>query len=132
MRMRRQAIATDIAGATAVELAMCLPLLLMMIIGVLQLATMFFANAGLQQAVESGARYATIYPSPTDSQIVAKVNASRYGLDSSRVTGPSITHGTSNGVKYIDLSMSYAVPLNFVFFQTGSLTLSHSRRTYQP
>ena len=122
----------DRRGNSTVELAFTLPLILTAIIGILQLSTMFFANAGLKQAVESGARYATLYPSPSDSQIIAKVHASRYGLDSTRITGPSISHGTSNGVNYIDLSMSYAVPLNFVFFQAGSLTLSHSQRAYQP
>ena len=122
----------DRRGNSTVELAFTLPLILTAIIGILQLSTMFFANAGLKQAVESGARYATLYPSPSDSQIIAKVHASRYGLDSARITGPSISHGTSNGVNYIDLSMSYAVPLNFVFFQAGSLTLSHSQRAYQP
>lgn len=125
-------LCVDRRGASTVELAFTLPFILAVIIGILQLSTIFFANAGLKQAVESGARYATIYPSPSDSQIIAKVNASRYGLDSSRITGPSISHGTSNGVNYVDLSMSYAVPMNFVFFQAGSLTLSHSQRAYQP
>ena len=128
----RPPLDADRNGTTAVEVALSLPVLLTAIIGILQLSTMFFANAGLHQAVESGARYATLYPSPSDSQIIAKVHASRYGLDASRITGPSVTHGTSNGVKYVDLSMSYSVPVNFVFFQAGSLTLTKSQRAYQP
>jgi Flp pilus assembly protein TadG len=125
-------IATDRRGATAVEFALSVPVLLTLIIGILQLGTLFFANAGLQQAIESGARYASLYPNPTDTQIIAKVNNNRYGLDSTRITGPSLSHGTSNGVNYVDLTMSYSVPLNFVFFQVGSINLSQSQRAYQP
>lgn len=125
-------IGADRRGATAVEFALCIPVLLTAIVGIVQLNMMFFAHAGLQQAVQSGARYATIYPSPTDSQIIAKVNGSRYGLDAARITGPTISHGTINGVKYVDLTMSYALPLNFAFVEAGSLTLSQSQRAYQP
>jgi len=28
--------------------------------------------------------------------------------------------------------MSYSAPLNFVFFETDPVTLSHTRRAYQP
>lgn len=125
-------IGADRHGATAVEFALCIPVLLTVILGILQLSTMFFAHAGLQQAVQSGARYATIYPVPTDSQIIAKVNGNRYGLDPARITGPTLSHGTSNGVNYVDLTMSYSVPLNVAFVQAGSLTLSQSQRAYRP
>jgi Flp pilus assembly protein TadG len=130
--MIMRGLRSDRRGASAVEFAFAIPVLLMAIIGILQVSTMFFANAGLQQAVESGARYATIYPSPSDSQIIAKVNSNRYGLDSSRVTGPTVSHGTSNGVNYVDVSMSYSVPVNFAFVPATSFTITKSQRAYQP
>lgn len=119
-------------GAAAVDFAFAAPIALTMMIGILQLGTLFQANAGLKQAVESGARFATLYPNPSDSAIIAKASASQYGLVSSRITGPSIVHGTTGGAKYIELTMSYAVPINFIFFQTSAVTLSHTRRAYQP
>ena len=119
-------------GASAVEFAIAVPVLLVLIIGIIQLGIRFMANAGLQQAVEEGARYATIYPNPNDSAIIARVNDKRFGLDAANVTGPSVTHGTSNGVSYVDVTMSYSAPLNFVFFETDPVTLSHTRRAYQP
>ncbi len=119
-------------GASAVEFAVAVPVLLVLIIGIIQLGILFMANAGLQQAVEEGARYATIYPNPNDSAIIARVNDKRFGLDAANVTGPSVTHGTSNGVSYVDVTMSYSAPLNFVFFETDPVTLSHTRRAYQP
>lgn len=125
-------IRSDERGASATEFALAVPILLILIIGILQLGILFFANAGLRQAVEEGARYATIYPSPSDSAITAKVTGSRFGLDSAYITGPTVTHGTSSGVKYVDVTMSYAVPLDFVLFEASPVTLTHSRRAYQP
>lgn len=122
----------DQRGASAVEFALVIPVLLTMIIGVMQIAIMFFADAGLQQAVETGARYATIYPNPSDAQILAKASGSKFGLDNSRITGPSVIHGTANGVKFVEVTMAYAVPLNFIFFQMDPVSLSHTRRAYQP
>lgn len=122
----------DRRGASAIEFALAVPVLITLIIGILQLGILFAANAGLQQAVEEGARYATIYPSPSDSAITARVTDSKFGLDSSHITGPTVSHGTSDGVGYVDVSMSYAVPLNFVFFETSPVTLNHTRRAYQP
>jgi Flp pilus assembly protein TadG len=119
-------------GASAVEFAIAVPVLLVLIIGIIQLGILFMANAGLQQAVEEGARFATIFPNPDDSAIIARVNEKRFGLDAANVTGPSVTHGTSNGVTYVDVTMSYSAPLNFVFFETDPVTLSHTRRAYQP
>lgn len=131
--MRNQ---TDIVqnerGASAVEFAIAVPVLLILIIGIIQLGILFMANAGLQQAVEEGARFATIFPNPDDSAIIARVNDKRFGLNAANVTGPSVTHGTSNGVSYVDVTMSYSAPLNFVFFETDPVTLSHTRRAYQP
>jgi Flp pilus assembly protein TadG len=120
-------------GASAVEFAIAVPVLLILIIGIIQLGILFMANAGLQQAVEEGARYATIYPSPDSSAIIARVNDRRFGLDAANVTGPSVTPGTtSDGINYVDVTMSYSAPLNFVFFETDPVTLSHTRRAYQP
>ena len=122
----------DQRGASAVEFALTVPILLTLIIGILQIGMLFFANAGLQQAVETGARYATTYPTPSDSAITAKVTASKFGLKSAYITGPSVSHGVTNGVKYVDVTMSYAFPVNVIMFHMDPVTLSHTRRAYQP
>jgi Flp pilus assembly protein TadG len=128
----------DQRGISAVEFGLIAPVLIGLIIGVGQMGILFEAQAGLRHAVQEGARYATIYVynssgvamRPTNAQIIAKVNASKYGLNSSYVTGPSITSGTSNGATYLDITMSYAVPLDFVFYHPPAITLTETRRAY--
>lgn len=122
----------DQRGAAAVEFVIAIPVVLMMIFGIMQISMILYARAGLQEAVEAGARYATIYPSPSDAQIIAKVNATRFGLDATRLSGPNIAHGTTSGVNYVDVSMTYSAPLNFIFFRGPTVTLNKTRRAYQP
>lgn len=127
-----KSLISDQKGASAVEFVLALPILMIFIIGIIQLGVLFSANAGLKQAVEEGARYATIFPSPTDTQITARVLDRKFGLVTSRITGPTVASGTNNGVNYVDVSMSYSVPLNFVLFTAPPVTLSYTRRAYQP
>ena len=129
---RRRTLFRDEKGASAVEFVLAFPVLIIFIIGIIQLGVLFSANAGLRQAVEEGARYATIFPSPTDTQITARVLDRKFGLVTSRITGPTVASGTNNGVKYVDVSMSYSVPLDFVLFTAPPVTLSYTRRAYQP
>ncbi len=117
-------------GAAAIEFALILPALVMMIVGVAQLGILFMANAGLRNAVAEGARYATIYPRPSDTQIKQRITDSRFGLDQARVVAPTITHGVSAGTNYADITMSYSVPMNFVFFTLPPVTLTESRRAF--
>lgn len=121
----------DRRGTTIVEFAIAAPVLIGMVLVIIQLGVLLGANAGLRAAVEDGARYATIYPKPTDSQIIARVKQKRFLLDTSRTTEPVITHGTTNGVTYADVTMSYSAPLNLVLFSTPPVTLSYTRRAYQ-
>lgn len=130
--MNWRKLARNEQGASAIEFAVAAPILILLIVGMIQLGIVFYANAGLQQAVEAGARYATIYPVPSDSEIQTTALDSGFGMKASNITGPTIVHGTTNGVSYIDLSMSYQLPLNFGLFETPPITLSYTRRAYQP
>ena len=121
---------SDRKGGAAAEFAIIAPVLIGALVGLAQLGILFFANAGLSNAVAEGARYATIYPRPSNTQIQARISAQRWGLNPTYLTTPTITPGTSNGATYLDISMSYNVPLNFVFFQGPSVTLTKTRRAY--
>jgi len=133
-------IAEDEAGSTAVEAAFAVPVFVMLIIGILQMGMAMIANAGVRQAVEVGARYATMYvksPShsdmyPTDAEITAKVAASVYGMPAASLSVPTPVRGTdaTNGQKYVEVSASYPYTLKFLGLTGTAITLSHTRRVY--
>jgi len=137
----------DSKGIGAVEFALLAPVFFAFIIGITQVGILFQAQAGLRHAVQEGARYATLYvpnssgtvQRPTNTQIIAKINASKYGLNGGTVTGPTIASGTSSGTTssgtaytttYLDITMSYQVPLNFIFYTTSPITLTETRRVW--
>jgi len=117
-------------GVSAVELALCLPIFLPLLMGIAQFGILFFANSGLAHAVGEGARLATIYPRPTDAQIIARMSDRRYGLDPSKLSAPTIQHGDASGAHYVVISMSYTTTLDFIFFQSPAITLDQNRRVF--
>ena len=75
-------------GAAAIEMAIALPVLLVMIYGIFQVGLVFQANAGMQHALGEGARYATLCVptangcnSPADSAVVTKMQSKLFGTN---------------------------------------------------
>ena len=121
----------DEKGAGALEFALAAPAILMFIVGIAQLGMLCMADAGLNTAVAEGARAAAVYPTPNDSTVIDRINSARWGMQTSRITGPTISRGTdSNGNAYLDITMSYSAPLDFIFLRLQPVNLSKVRRVY--
>ena len=129
---RSLALVRNEKGAAAMEFALAAPVLFALIVGIAQLGILFFANAGLQNAVSAGARLATIFPVPSDDEIKAMVTSSEFGLKPENiVTDATVVRGTdANGLGYAEVSMSYKVPLHFLFFDIPPVTLTQTRRAF--
>lgn len=130
MSGRRASLRRCQGGIAAVEFAIAAPLLILLLVGILQLGLLGLAKAGLGHAVEAGARYATIYPRPTDEQISAKVRNSGFGMADEGIAGPSLEHGLEAGLPYLVITMSYSQMLDFGFFSIGPVRITHTRRAY--
>lgn len=88
-RRRRQAGATprDRRGAALVELAVCLPLLMFLVLGSIDCCTMIFLKHSLSIAAYEGARVA-LRPEGTTAAVAARVNSV---LSERAVLGGTIT-----------------------------------------
>ena len=117
-------------GAAALEFALVAPALILFIVGIAQLGVLFMANNGLRNAVGEGARLATIWPRPTDAQITQRITDGRFGLKQSGITGPTYATGVSAGANYVDVTMSYTVTPDFIFFTLPPMTLTETRRAF--
>ena len=118
-------------GAAALEFVIIAPALILMICGIARLGILFMANAGLRNAVAEGARYATIWPRPSNTQIQNRITSSQFGLNAANFSAASVTPGTDGGgLNYLDISASYSVPMDFIFFSAGTVTLTESRRAF--
>lgn len=135
---KRRRLAGDNRGAAAIEMAFALPVFIMMIWAFVQLAQMFRALAGMQQALGQGARYATLClnPSttgctpPTTTQVQTKITASVYGVGPGTFTVPTPTSGTSGAGGYYDLTVSYSQPTSLLIVPGPTVNVSKSKRVW--
>ena len=81
LRSRLRRLGRDCRGATILEFALIAPVLLAMLLGIALLGIVFYAEAGLRSTVEDAARYATIWPRPSQAQIEARITAKQFGMD---------------------------------------------------
>ena len=115
-------------GSTAVEFAVAVPVLVMLLWGIVQVGLLYEANAGMQHALGEGARMATIYPTPTDTQIQTKITSAKFGLGNGTWGTPSIV--TDNTAKTKTITVTYSQPTDFLFVQGPNVSLSASKVVY--
>jgi Flp pilus assembly protein TadG len=120
----------DTKGVSAVEFALILPLLVLLIVGIAQMGILYFAHAGLRNLVAEGARYASISPRPTEAAIKARINQGGFGLAASDLGQPAVTYGNTNGNEWADISVSYTVRLNFIFWAPSPFQIQQQRRVF--
>ena len=144
--MMRFRLTRDQRGAAAVEMAFALPVLVVMIWAFVQLAQVYRAVAGMQQALGEGARYATLCytqsatgcsapaagtgTSPAAGTIKAKIYSSVYGIGPGTFTVADPAVGTSGTATYYDLSVSYSQPTNLLMFPGPTMSLTRTKRVW--
>ena len=115
-------------GSAMIEFAISIPILTLFMWGIFQFGMVLEAQAGMQNALGEGARYATIYPTPTDTQIQTKITSGKFGLGNGTWSTPTIADDTTLHTKTI--TVSYSQPTNFIFFAGPTITFTKSKVVY--
>jgi Flp pilus assembly protein TadG len=121
----------DKRGAAVIEIAIVLPVLIMFIWGIFQVAILYQANAGMQHALGQGARFATLCLSPdpcenpTVVQVKTRIEGAVFGTDPGTFSVPTPTVDSTAGV--MTLTVNYTQPMNFLFFPGPTVTLTRSK-----
>jgi hypothetical protein len=126
-RLRR-----DDKGVAAIETAFALPVLVVMIYIFVQLAQVYRALAGIQQALGEGARMATLWPRPEPGDVKDKIESSVYGIGPGDFDVPTPVlenDGTKIG-NYYDLTVTYTQPTNLIFFPGPDIHVSRTKRVW--
>jgi Flp pilus assembly protein TadG len=123
----------DEAGAASIEMALSLPILVVLIYGIFQVGLLFQANAGMQHALGEGARYASLcIPNgsacnvPTNDNIKAKMNATLFG----KSDGSFNVQDVGPGVGYRTLTITYSRTMSFLLFPGPTVTLTRTKKVY--
>lgn len=131
-------IVRDRRGASTIEFAIILPVLVLFIYGTYVFGQLFEANAGMQNALGEGARYANLCLNPTpaggctvpsNDDIRNKIQANFFGSAMGSLATPTVSDGPA-GSNYKTLSVSYTMPMNFIFFSLPNVTLTQSKQVY--
>ncbi len=122
-------ISRDERGAAAIEMAIAVPVLTLMLWGIFQVGVAFQANAGMQHALGEGARYATIFPTPSNDQLKQRINEKVFGVGVGTFSAPTVTDGPA-GSGYKDFTVTFSMPTNFLFFNGPSVNITSSKRVY--
>lgn len=122
----------DERGVAVIEMAFALPILITMIWMFVQLAQVYRALAGIQQALGEGARLATIWPTPTPQDIHDRIEESVYGIGPGDfdVEMPEIENdGTETG-NYYDLKVTYNQETNLLFVPGPDISVVRTKRVW--
>jgi hypothetical protein len=130
MKKIRNEFCRDASGVSAVEFAIVAPLVFSLLFGIWNAGLALFARNGVQNAVESGARHATIFPRPTEQQIKDMVEAKYYGPSQGEMVGPRLTYGVENGAPVVTIYMSYTHRPSLPFVTVPPIVLEHQRTAY--
>ena len=123
-------IRRDQHGAAALEFAVAVPVLIMLIYGIFRVGLLYEANAGMQHALGEGARFATLFPTPTDAQIRARMTSELFGRGYGNFTVAAPATDASNAFK--TLTVTYTTPMDFLIVPGPTVTVSRSKRVYMP
>jgi Flp pilus assembly protein TadG len=137
MKLRRR-ITRNQDGVATIEMAFALPILIVLIWMFVQLAQIYRAMAGIQQALGEGARYATLCLNPTSTgcstptaaQIKTRINDSVYGIGPGTFTVSDPSLGSSGTSNYYDLTVAYTQPTSLLLFPGPTIDVSRSKRVW--
>jgi len=116
-------LSRDERGATVVETAFALPVLIIFIWMIAQLGLAFRAMAGIQHALGEGARLATIYPRPTNTAIKAKINSKVYGIKPGTFTVVEPVEGAG----FVTLQVNYTQPTSLLLLPGPTIEVSRQK-----
>lgn len=96
----------DERGTAAIELALCLPVLMALVVGIFQFGWVQHTRSSIRFALEQGARKLVIDPNTTQAQIQSFVTGKLGALTNATVTVTLVKADTANG-RVATLSAAY-------------------------
>lgn len=121
----------DRRGAALIEFALASPIFLAALIGLVQLGQMMFAGAEVRAIVGDAARILKTNPDLTEDELEDYIESRVENTSSVTVSKPILEAGVNDdGIDFREISLTYTVTLDFVFFELDPFTVDASRRVY--
>lgn len=132
MRMLRKLSGCE-RGATMVEFAFAAPVIVMLMIGILQLAVALHAAGGVRHAIGEGVRFAKVNRTASEADVERFVRRNFAGLDEAKVRTLTVQRGvTAGGAPFARISIAYEPQIVIPFLEPRTVRLEESRLVYLP
>lgn len=131
-RSDRRSLSHDESGATVVEFALALPLLITMMLGILQFALVLHASGAVRHALGEGIRHAKVYPLATEAEVLAVTRNNMGVADPSGIAALTLVRGVSNNARYGQVTMRYRVEPIVPFVALPPIVIEEERQAYLP
>lgn len=122
----------DKQGATVVEFAVALPVLVVLMIGILQYGIVLHTSGGLRNALGEGIRHAKVFPNATEASVLQKTRDALVGINPGGITALTFERGVSNGAAFGRLTVSYQAKPVIPFVPVQVITLTETKTAYLP
>ena len=120
-------------GATMVEFAFAAPVIVMLMIGILQLAVALHAAGGVRHAIGEGVRFAKVNRAASEADVERFVRRNFAGLDEAKVRSLTVQRGvTAGGAPFARISIAYEPQIVIPFLEPRTVRLEESRLVYLP
>ncbi|MDE3015523.1 MAG: pilus assembly protein [Pseudomonadota bacterium] len=113
-------------GAATVEMALVLPVFLLLVLGIMEFGRAYWTLNSMQIAIDEAGRYAMINVAAPDSQIISVAQSNLYGLNPNDFTVTSQSK-TINSINYKVITATYT----FSFIAPGVLPFGNITLTRQ-
>ncbi len=116
-------------GQSIVELAIVLPLLLLILLGCLDLGRAFAVRMALANGAREGARYASKFPDadPSDLEAMARQDIAAQGLDDSKLHVSVTVPDTQKGGLSVQVTAEYSLPMFTTYLFGGKPLVIRAR-----
>jgi Flp pilus assembly protein TadG len=116
-------------GATAVEFAIILPVLLLILMGLIDFAMALHTKNTLQYAVERAARYAIVNQSGSTGSFSTEVTTHLAGIIDDSSVSITVTPQSADGMNFvfIEASQTYNFTLPFISYLGGVSIAGNTR-----
>lgn len=120
-------------GATMVEFAFAAPILIVLMIGILQVAIALHAAGGVRHAIGEGARFAKVHRLATSADVEAEIRKSFAGMDRAKISNLLVERGqTPAGAPWARISIAYEPQIVIPLLGERMIRLQETRLVYLP
>ncbi|MBW0144758.1 TadE/TadG family type IV pilus assembly protein [Sphingomicrobium clamense] len=119
----------DHRGTAAVEFAFGVPIFVTFVMGFWQVGLIYWANAGVHNALGEAARFATVWPVPSTDEIEDMVEEKDFGTHNGTLT---TVDADPRGDGTILLRIVYSQPTDFIFFEGPTIEVEREKLIYTP